>query len=111
MKNRFMPVPSAEFSSLLETALRRIVQADSLAAWTNENCDYSQYEAAARCRDAAIEAAAELINRIDYPAARAAAEQAYADIGADPAIDCDNFETLTAEQLRDEEAYIADFQG
>ncbi len=46
-----------------------------------------------------------------YAAARAAAEQAYADIGADPAIDCDNFETLTAEQLRDEEAYIADFQG
>lgn len=67
VRNRFMPVPSAEFSSLLETALRRIVQADSLATWTNENGDYAEYENAARCRDAAIEAAADLIHRMDYP--------------------------------------------
>ena len=47
-----------------------------------------------------------------YAAARAAAEKAYADIGADPAVDCDgDFETLTAEQLEAEDAYIADFQG
>lgn len=67
MRNRFMPVPSAEFSSLLETALRRIVQAEHVATWTNENGDYSEYENAARCRDAAIEAAAELLDRLDYP--------------------------------------------
>ena len=67
MRNRFMPVPSAEFSSLLETALRRIVQADALATWTNENSDYAEYEAAARFRDDAIEAAAELLDRLDYP--------------------------------------------
>ena len=47
-----------------------------------------------------------------YAAARAAAEKAYADIGADPAIDCDgDFETLTVEQLEAEDAYIGDFQG
>jgi len=62
-----MPVPSADFSAVLETALRRIVVADQYATWTNENCDYPEYEAAARCRDAAIEAAAELIQRMDYP--------------------------------------------
>ena len=62
-----MPVPSAEFSSLLETALRRIVQAEHVAAWTNENGDYAEYENAARCRDDAIEAAAELLDRLDYP--------------------------------------------
>jgi hypothetical protein len=47
-----------------------------------------------------------------YAAARAAAEKAYADIGADPAVDCDgDFETLTVEQLEAEDAYIGDFQG
>lgn len=65
MKTAFMPVPSAEFSSLLETALRRIVAAEQLATWTNENCEYADYESAARCRDLAIEEAAELILRID----------------------------------------------
>jgi hypothetical protein len=62
-----MPVPSADFSAVLETALRRIVAAEQLAAWTNENCDYPEYEAAAQARDAAIEEAAELLERIDYP--------------------------------------------
>jgi|694.fasta_scaffold83744_3 hypothetical protein len=47
-----------------------------------------------------------------YAAARLAAEKAYADIGADPAVDCDgDFDTLTVEQLEAEDAYIADFQG
>jgi hypothetical protein len=67
MRNRFMPVPSQEFSSLLETALRRIVQAEQVAAWSNANCDYQEYETAAQARDAAIAEAAELIERLDYP--------------------------------------------
>ena len=47
-----------------------------------------------------------------YAAARLAAEQAYASVGADPVVECDgDFETLTVEQLEAEDAYIADFQG
>jgi hypothetical protein len=47
-----------------------------------------------------------------YAAARLAAEKAYADIGADPAVDCDgDFDALTVEQLEAEDAYIGDFQG
>lgn len=38
-------------------------------------------------------------------------EAAYAEIGADAEIDCENFRTLTAEELRDELVYLADFQG
>jgi len=65
MKNRFMPVPSADFSGLLETSLRKIVQLEALAQWCNANSDYSEYEAAAQSRDHAIEEAAELLLKID----------------------------------------------
>ena len=46
-----------------------------------------------------------------YAAARAALETACRQVGADPAVDIDNFETLTTDQLRDEVSYLADFQG
>lgn len=36
---------------------------------------------------------------------------AYAEVGADARVDCDNFETLTVDQLRDELVYLADYQG
>ncbi len=37
--------------------------------------------------------------------------EAYAEIGSDARIECENLESLTADQLRDELAYIADYQG
>lgn len=37
--------------------------------------------------------------------------EAYAEIGSDARIECVNFESLTAEQLRDELVYLADYQG
>ncbi len=55
-----------------------------------------------------------------FPSARAAgaalaeyhaAAAAYASVGADIATDCDGAETMSAAQLRDEIAFIADYQG
>ena len=37
--------------------------------------------------------------------------EAYAEIGSDARLECHNFDGLTAEQLRDELTYLADYQG
>ena len=37
--------------------------------------------------------------------------EAYAEIGSDARNECVNFDSLTAEQLRDEMVYLADYQG
>ena len=45
----------------LEAALRRIVEAQALAAWANTSAPHETYESLANDRDDAIEAAAELL--------------------------------------------------
>lgn len=45
----------------LEAALRRIVEAQALAAWANTSAPHDVYERLANDRDDAIEAAAELL--------------------------------------------------
>ena len=46
-----------------EAALRRIVEAQALAAWANTSADHETYERLANDRDDAIEAAADLVDR------------------------------------------------
>lgn len=48
-------------STRLEAALRRIVEAQALAAWANTSAPHDVYERLANDRDDAIEAAAELL--------------------------------------------------
>ena len=45
----------------LETALRRIVEAQALACWANTSADHETYERLANDRDDAIEAAMVLV--------------------------------------------------
>lgn len=112
--------------TLAEALLRAIVESQesffeaaelvSLGAITQE-----RYQSAAdRFHDSIDRAAAFLTPAVETkgPAVETGADvmrravlDAYAEAGADARVDCDNFETLTVDQLRDELVYLADYQG
>ena len=112
--------------TLAEALLRAIVESQeaffdaaelvSLCAITQERYQsaadrfHGSIDRAAACLPPTVETKSPTVET-GAAAMRQAVLDAYAEIGADARLDCENFETLTVDQLRDELVYLADYQG
>lgn len=113
-------------ATLAEALLRTIVEAQeaffeaaelvSLGVITPERYQsaadrfHDSIDRAADCLPPIVEAATPIVET-RASAMRRAVLDAYAEAGADATVDCQNFETLTVDQLRDELIFLADYQG
>lgn len=114
--------------TLAEALLRAIVESQetfldaadlvSLGAITQERYQsaadrfHGSIDRAAACLPPAVETRRHTPSvETGADAMRRAVLDAYAEAGADARVDCENFEALTVDQLRDELVYLADYQG